>query len=71
MHASAGCADQVADLSTFQRLMTGDPDLLRLVLAPGCQVVRSVWPVVSILTAHLEGVPRLEEAGRKINDGIA
>ncbi len=71
MHGSTGCADREADPSTFQRLMTGDPDLLRLVLAPGCQVVRSAWPVASILTAHLEGAPGLEDAGRKIGDRIA
>jgi hypothetical protein len=71
MHASAGCADRDADPATFQWLMTGDPERLRLVLAPGCQVVCSHWPVASIITAHLEGAPTFDEVGRKFNDGIA
>lgn len=71
MHASAGCADRDADPATFQWLMTGDPERLQLVLAPGCQVVCSQWPIASIVTAHLEGVPGFDDVGRKLIDGVA
>lgn len=71
MHASAGCADRDADPATFQWLMTGDPERLQLVLAPGCQVVCSRWPVASIMTAHLEGTPAFDEVSRRLHDSIA
>lgn len=71
MHASAGRADRAADPATFQWLMTGDPERLRLVLAPGCQVVCSLWPVVSIITAHLADSPVFDGVSRKLNDRTA
>ena len=52
LHTCAGCADRAPEPATFQLLMAHDPAALRLVLAPGCAVLHSVWPVASIVTAH-------------------
>ncbi len=52
MHTCAGCADRAADPATFQLLVEHDPAALRLVLASGCAVLQSAWPVASIVTAH-------------------
>jgi len=71
LHQCAGAPDRHADLATLALLTTQDPAQLRLVLAPGCAVVRSVWPVASILCAHLEASPSLEEAGAQLRAGLA
>ena len=52
LHTCAGCADRAPEPATFHLLMAHDPAALRLVLAPGCAVLHSVWPVASIVTAH-------------------
>jgi hypothetical protein len=44
---------------------------LHLSLAPGCAVVRSAWPVASIVGAHLDGSPSLQEAGAQLRRGEA
>jgi len=71
LHQCAGAPDQPADLATLALLTTQDPAQLRLVLAPGCAVVRSDWPIASILGAHLEASPSLEEAGAQLRAGVA
>jgi hypothetical protein len=52
-------------------LTTHDPSQLRFALAGGCAVVRSAWPIASILGAHLEGSPSLQEAGAQLRAGLA
>ena len=52
-------------------LTTDDPASFTLVLAPGCAVVRSAWPIASILGAHLDGQPSLQEAGAQLRAGVA
>lgn len=71
LHQCAGAPDQSSDLTTLALLTTHDPARLRLVLAPGCTVVRSAWPIASILCAHLEASPSLEEAGAQLRVGVA
>lgn len=71
LHRCANAADAQADASTFQLLMERDPGLLSLVLAPGCALVQSVWPVASVMTAHLEASPAFAEVGRRLGDGVA
>jgi hypothetical protein len=66
LHQCATAADRVADLPSLALLTTHDPEQLRLLLAPGCAVVRSAWPVASILTAHLEGSPSFDEVGAQL-----
>lgn len=66
MHRCATSADRVADPSSLALLTTHAPDVLGLWLAPGCCVVRSAWPVVSILGAHVRGTPSLAEVGQEL-----
>lgn len=53
-HSSASAADVWADPESFALLAEHDPSDLRLLLAPGCATWPSVWPVVSIINAHLQ-----------------
>ena len=71
LHQSASAADRVADLPSLALLTTHDPEQLRLLLAPGCAVVRSAWPVASILTAHRDGSPSFEQVGELLRDACA
>jgi len=71
LHRCAGAADRSADLTTLALLTTHDPAQLGLVLAPGCAVVPSLWPVASILNTHLEQAPALAEVGRQLRDAVA
>jgi hypothetical protein len=70
LHTAATAADQTADLSTFSLLTTHDPEDISLQLAPGTVLISSLYPVASILTAHLYAQPAFEEAGQKIRDNI-
>jgi hypothetical protein len=54
LHTCAGSADKTADPASFALLMEHDPAGLTLVLAPGCAVLPSAWPIASILRAHLQ-----------------
>ena len=69
LHAAATAADAAPDLGSFQLLAEQDPAGLTLVLSPGVACVASRYPVVSIVNAHLEGEPTLEEAGRRLRAG--
>ena len=71
LHTCASAADQAADPASFALLMTHDPAELRLVLAPGCQVLTSAWPVASLMDAHRLGNPSLAEAGQRVREAVA
>ncbi len=71
LHQCAGAPDASADLPTLALLTSEDPDQLRLMLAPGCAVLRSAWPVAAILGAHRDGQPSLAEAGAMLQSGVA
>ena len=71
LHHSASAADQPGDPASFALLLQHDPAQLQLRLAPGCAVLPSAWPVVSIVAAHLDATPSLEEAGQRLHAGVA
>ena len=71
MHCCTTAADASADLSTLTLLTTQDPQTLTLHLAPGWAALSSTWPVVSILLAHLEGNPSMQEAGQHLRQRLA
>lgn len=71
LHRCAGAPDAPADLASLALLTTQGPDCLQLRMAPGCAVVRSTWPVASIVGAHVDGVPSLQEAGAQLRSGQA
>jgi hypothetical protein len=71
LHCCASAADAAADVSTLALLTTHDPQHLYFGLAPGCAVVRSVWPIASILGVHLERTPTFEVVGQQLRAALA
>lgn len=70
LHCAATAADALPELSSFQLLAEQDPADLTLVLSPGAACLASRHPVVSIVDAHLENEPALEEAGKRLRARI-
>jgi hypothetical protein len=71
LHVCASATDANADLATMVLLISHEPEHLYFGLAPGCTVVQSAWPVVSILSAHLEQTPSFAELGQQLREGLA
>ena len=69
LHCCARASDASADLSTVALLTTQDPHHLHLTLAPGCAVIRSQWPIASLVGAHLDHEPTLEVVGHMMRAG--
>lgn len=70
LHRAAFAPDAQQDPASFALLASHDPVELALRLCPGIALVRSAWPVVSIVRAHLEHEPALHEAGRRLREGV-
>lgn len=71
LHQCSSAPDGQAQLTTLALLTTNDPATLHFLLAPGCTVVCSAWPVASVLGAHVAGEPSIEEAGAHVRAGLA
>jgi Putative DNA-binding domain len=71
LHTAATAADQAADLTTFSLLTEHDPANISLHLASGTTLISSIYPIASILTAHLYDLPSFEVVGQKIRDNTA
>ena len=71
LHCSAGAPDREPDPSSFALLVESDPAGLTLDLAPGCAVLRSPWPVASIIAAHQDAGPGFEQVGARIREQAA
>lgn len=71
LHLAATAPDAQPDPGSFGLLTERAPDAVTLVLCPGVACVCSAYPVASIVTAHLEGEPTLEESGQRLRAGIA
>lgn len=71
LHAVASAPDAELDAASFALLTQRDPAEVTLLLTPGTQRVASAWPVASIVLAHLEGEPTLQQAGERLRDRIA
>ncbi|MBS3910676.1 MAG: putative DNA-binding domain-containing protein [Hydrogenophaga sp.] len=69
LHAATGAADAAPDPASFARLAQEAPEGLALTLAPGTAVVCSAYPVASLIGAHRDATPRLDEAARRLRDG--
>lgn len=66
LHTCATVADKAADLTSFALMTEHDPDALTLQLAPGTALIRSSYPIASLLTAHLYAAPSFAEVGQKL-----
>ena len=71
LHRAATAADALTDPASFALLGEHDPLDVQLLLAPGCSVLCSAWPVASMVNAHLHQDPGLEQVGRLLRAGIA
>lgn len=71
LHRCATAPDALADLGTFSLLATTEPTQLQLQLAPGSAVFSSVWPVASIMSAHLDQTPSFAEVGALLRVPVA
>jgi hypothetical protein len=72
LHRCASAADGALRPETLALLGTQEPNALWLQLAPGVSVVRSAWPVASIVLAHqADSGVSLVEAGQLLRDGTA
>jgi Putative DNA-binding domain len=71
LHRCALAQDREVDLSTLALLTTDAPHTLALSLAPGLFTLASSWPVVSLLTAHLQGIPSLTQVAAQLKSRTA
>jgi hypothetical protein len=71
LHQAATAADDQPDLNTFALLSTTDPTEVTLTLGAGVFLLGSLYPVASIINAHLLGEPALAEAGALLRAGAA
>lgn len=69
LHRAAFAADAQPDPASFARLTTEDPDTLALTLSPGAGTIGSVFPVASLVLAHLQAEPSLCEANARLRAG--
>ena len=68
MHSAATLADDLPfDASSFALLTQHDADHVTLRLSSATRLIASAWPVASIMTAHLDGCPSLQDAGRLLS----
>jgi hypothetical protein len=68
LHRCALAADRDADIAMLSLLTTEDPQSIGLTLAPGLVTISSVWPLATLMLAHLEHNPSFEEAGRQLRN---
>lgn len=71
LHSGATAADGDADLPSLSLLTTQDPAELALYLAPGCSVLPSAWPIVSIVEAHRTQAMDMAEVGALVRQRVA
>lgn len=71
LHVAATAPDAIPDGASFALLQTHDPSAFRLTLAPGTRVHTSAWPVASLVLAHIEGSPTLDEAAARLRAHVA
>ncbi|NJS35385.1 MAG: DUF2063 domain-containing protein [Brachymonas sp.] len=65
LHVAATATDAALDGESFQLLASHDPAQLRLMLCPGCFIVRSAFPVVAIHQLHDARTEQLHAAARE------
>ena len=71
LHEAASAADVQPEPASFALLMEHDPASLVLLPSAGLWVVKSPWPVVSIVNAHLTSEPKLDHVAQRLHDGIS
>ncbi len=69
MHVNERAADAMVVLPSFELLTQHEPNALHLHCCRTMTVLRSRWPIVSIVLAHRVGSPTLVEAGQRLRTG--
>ena len=71
LHRAASAPDAVLDAASFALLQSGDDaPPVSLALSSGVQTLASLYPVVSIINAHLIGKPTLDHAAAMLRAGL-
>jgi hypothetical protein len=71
LHLAATAADGQLDATSFQLLTAHEPAQLRLILSPGCAILRSKYPVVALMQMHDARASGLHAQARQtIADGL-
>jgi len=70
LHTSGSAVDGAVDPASFALLSEHDPANLHLCLPAGCAALASAWPVVSMVTAHLQQTPDLGQLGSLMQAGV-
>jgi hypothetical protein len=70
LHTASTAADAEPDAGSFARLTQEDPSRLGLSLCPGTALVRSGFPVVSLILAHRPGGPALDQVAQQMQQGL-
>jgi hypothetical protein len=68
LHRCAFAPDSDADIATLALLTSEDPHNVGLALAPGLVTLSSAWPLSSLLLAHLESHPSMEDLVQQMRD---
>lgn len=71
LHQASRASDPAMDAASFARLEAEAPERLHLLLAPGTAIIRSRWPVLSLLDAHLHGEPDFATVAQRLAAGVA
>lgn len=69
LHRAASAPDASLDAASFAVLVSDSAQPVSLAISPGTYTLASVYPVVSIINAHLLGQPTLDEAAAKLSAG--
>lgn len=70
LHTAASATDASLDTPSLQLLAREDPSVITLSICPGAACVASGYPVVSIINAHVDGEPSLQQAGERLRAGV-
>jgi hypothetical protein len=65
LHVAGTASDAELDAASFQLLVAHDPAQLRLLLSPGCALIRSEYPIVALIQLHDPRASDAHEAARK------
>ena len=68
LHQAASAADSTLDAASFALLTPGDAPVT-LVLGAGCVLLRSAYPIATLVNAHLLGTPGLDVAAQQLASG--
>jgi hypothetical protein len=71
LHEAATATDAERHAASFQLLASHDPAKFRLLLSPGCALIRSAYPIVALIQLHDARASQAHSAARKAITGGA